>query len=128
MALQERDWMIPGDTPAEIERRDGSIWPPRRRLPSIAEIQFAVSHHYGMPMFEFMSDRRGNHISRPRMMAMYLCRKHTLKSYPAIGRAFAKDHTTVMHAIQRMPVLMEKHPEFKADYEAISAMLELIDE
>ena len=38
---------------------------------------------------------------------MYLCRKLTTLSLPDIGREFNKDHTTVLHAINKVETLLQ---------------------
>ncbi len=50
-------------------------------------------------MTDLVSPRRSKDVALPRQVAMYLARKLTHASYPAIGDRFGKrDHTTVMHA------------------------------
>lgn len=52
-----------------------------------------------MDLKDLISKKRNKHISYPRQIAMYLCRKYTDASYPQIGEQFGgRDHTTVMHA------------------------------
>ena len=38
----------------------------------------------------------------PRQIAMYLARSHTSLSFHDLGRVFGRDHTTVLHAVQRI--------------------------
>jgi chromosomal replication initiation ATPase DnaA len=33
---------------------------------------------------------------------MFLCRKHTGLSFPALGRFFQRDHTTVQHGVEKV--------------------------
>ena len=80
---------------------------PRAKLPhgnasSIAEIQAAVSAHFGLSPGELLSTTRSARIAWPRQVAMYLARELTGESLPAIGRHFGgRDHTTVLHACRR---------------------------
>ena len=47
-------------------------------------------------------------LARSRQIAMYLCREHTDLSLPKIGKRFGgRDHTTVMHAVDRIKTLMQ---------------------
>ena len=52
---------------------------------------------------------------------MTLARSMTGASYPAIGKAFQRDHTTVMSAVQRSAVLMQRYPEFAEKVNAVAA-------
>ncbi len=73
--------------------------PPSPRKITIEFIQKEVSGYYGLDVRELISKKRNKHISYPRQVAMYLCRKFTDASYPQIGEQFGgRDHTTVMHA------------------------------
>jgi chromosomal replication initiator protein len=66
---------------------------------TIEFIQKEVSSYYGLDLKDLISKKRNKHISYPRQIAMYLCRKYTDASYPQIGEQFGgRDHTTVMHA------------------------------
>lgn len=44
---------------------------------------------------------QGNAISKARAVGYWCCRRFGA-SYPEIGRAFKRDHTTVMHGVQRV--------------------------
>ena len=46
--------------------------------------------------------QRNRGVSEARQMSMYLIRKLTNLSLPDIGNEFAKDHTTVLHAIRKV--------------------------
>ena len=65
---------------------------------TIARIQDAVSQRFGVTLEELVSPRRSQAVAYPRQVAMYLSRELTDASLPAIGREFGRDHTTVIHA------------------------------
>ncbi|HEX8715307.1 MAG TPA: chromosomal replication initiator protein DnaA, partial [Solirubrobacteraceae bacterium] len=74
----------------------------RQRTCSAAEIQQAVSDHFGLAPTDLLSSSRTSRVAWPRQLAMYLARELTGKSLPAIGRDFGgRDHTTVLHACRR---------------------------
>lgn len=80
---------------------------PVDREPPIARIQRIVAAHYGIPPMEMVSARRSLRVARPRQVAMYLAKRTTPKSLPEIGRRFGnRDHTTVIHAIQKVESLI----------------------
>jgi chromosomal replication initiator protein len=82
--------------------------------PHITEIQAAVCQHYHIAPIEMVSQRKGRAVARPRQVAMYLSRELTPLSLPAIGRMFARDHTTVIHAIATIEAIMRNDPVFAA--------------
>ena len=72
---------------------------------------------------EVPDDLKGRSRVRPlldhRQVAFAVCRRVTGQSYPAIARAFNRDHTTIMHGIQRA----ENHPRLRPMVERIEAEL-----
>ena len=68
---------------------------------------------------DIRGDRRQQDIARARQVAMYLTRRITGLSYPAIGLKFGKDHSTVIHAEQRIEQLMGDDADFRATVEGL---------
>jgi chromosomal replication initiator protein len=93
--------------------------------PHVAEIQAAVCDHYHIRQIEMVSQRRGRAVARPRQVAMYLARELTPLSLPAIGRMFARDHTTVIHAIATIEAVMRTDPVFAASVAMLQHNLSL---
>ena len=85
------------------------------RRVTIDEIQRKVAEHYNIRVAEMTSKRRDRPVARPRQIAMYLAKELTTKSLPDIGRAFDRDHTTVIHAVKAIEQLREKDPLFKEE-------------
>lgn len=80
---------------------------------SCTRIGTIVAETFGVPVGAVVRGRaRRRDYMRPRQAAMYLARTLRNLSYPCIGRKFAKDHTTVMHACQVVPRLMAADPTF----------------
>jgi hypothetical protein len=73
-------------------------------LTQVQAIQRAVLTHYPeVTIRDIKSHRRTANVVLPRQLAMYMVRKLTLLSLPAIGRRFGgRDHTTVLHAVQKI--------------------------
>lgn len=79
---------------------------PIMKCPPACEIIQAVAEHFRIPVLEIVSQRRTKDIVRPRQVAMFLCKKLTLLSYPGISREFGRsDHTTSLHAFRRVTAL-----------------------
>jgi chromosomal replication initiator protein len=70
-----------------------------RRVITIEAIQAAVCDHYQIRIGDLLSQKRTRNIVVPRQVGMYLARKLTTASFPAIGERFGnRDHSTVIHA------------------------------
>jgi chromosomal replication initiator protein len=66
--------------------------------PDIDWIQKIVADFFHIRLADLKSKKRPQHIAFCRQVAMYLCRKMTDNSFPVIGDAFGRDHSTVIHA------------------------------
>jgi chromosomal replication initiation ATPase DnaA len=69
--------------------------------PAMASIIRQVAEQYGAAVEDVLGPSRGAFISEVRHAAMYECRAWCGRSYPAIGRAFNRHHTSVMHGVRR---------------------------
>ena len=58
-----------------------------------------------------ISQNRSKDVAYPRQMAMYMIRQELEYSFPDIAKIFKRDHTTVMHSIERVEKLMKQSPE-----------------
>lgn len=56
-----------------------------------------VAEHYGLTREQLLSKSRKPTLSQPRQVAMLMVRILTGLSYPAIGREFRRDHSSVMY-------------------------------
>ena len=76
---------------------------------TIQMIQKAAAEHFGLRVEEMRAKRRTKGIAFPRQVAMYLARELTDASLPRIGEEFGgRDHTTVMHACDRVKEALTK--------------------
>ena len=83
---------------------------------TIEVIQGTVAEYYRISLDEMLGRRRDKHIVFPRQVAMYLIREETASSLPAIGQAFGgKDHTTVLHAYEKIAELSREDSRLQAD-------------
>jgi chromosomal replication initiator protein len=82
---------------------------------SLERIQEVVARHYHVDIQDMKSRRRTDAIAFPRQIAMYLVRELTDFSTTHNGDAFGgKDHTTVMHATNKIKARLESDPFFAA--------------
>ncbi len=71
-----------------------------RRTPEIADIIAIVSRRFNVDPAAMVGPGRAQPETGARQLAMRLARELTGKSYPEIGRAFNRDHATVIHACE----------------------------
>lgn len=77
-------------------------------------IQDVVSSYFNLRIDDFKSKRRTKNVAFPRQIAMYLARKLTDLSLPKIGEEFGgRDHTTVIHAYEKITAGLEKDESLK---------------
>lgn len=69
---------------------------------TIRQIIRACALEYGVRPSYITGPRRYRTLIEPRHVAMFLCRDLTEASYPEIGRAFHRDHTTVINGERRI--------------------------
>jgi chromosomal replication initiator protein len=83
-------------------------------LNQIDIIQRAVLAKFpGVLLSDLKSNRRTAKVVLPRQIGMYLCREMTNKSLPDIGRRFGgRDHTTVIHAINKITGMIRDNEVF----------------
>lgn len=80
---------------------------------TIEYIQETIANYYDLDIEMLKSQRRTQNIAFPRQIAMYLCRKLTDLSLPKIGENFGgRDHTTVIHAYEKILNKIESDQEF----------------
>ena len=72
---------------------------------------------------ELRSHNRSRTLVQARQIAMYLVREMTDLSLPKTGEVFGKDHTTVLHAIQKVKTLVS---EKRAVYHQIQELTQRI--
>lgn len=77
-----------------------------------------VAQYYDIPVSDLTGSSRRQPLARQRQIAMSICREHTGLSLPKIGAAFGgRDHTTVMHAVDKIRGLL---PEDKDVYDQVT--------
>lgn len=91
---------------------------------SIFTIQQTVAKYFHISMEELKGKKRTRGIVVPRQVAMYLARELTDSSLPKIGTEFGgKDHTTVLHACDKIATALKKDITLKQDITAIKETL-----
>jgi chromosomal replication initiator protein len=96
----------------------GALGPLREASP--ADIESAVAHAYGVTVTELQSKKRQRRVTDPRQVAMYLQKALLDLPYTRIGERFGgRDHSTVIHSIQKVEEQLARDPEFRRKVEAL---------
>jgi chromosomal replication initiator protein len=78
----------------------------RPDAPTLTEIVRVVAAQFDVPVATLRSRSRSQAAVLPRQCAMYLARELTDASQQAIGEFFDRDHSTVVHACQRIDEML----------------------
>lgn len=88
------------------------------------EIIDVTAAFYSIELSEILGESRRRPLAHARQIAMYLVREMTDLSYPAIGKEFGgRDHTTVMHAVEKISLLLQDSPELYRDLQELTQRL-----
>ncbi len=92
----------------------------KKRLVSPKKIAEVVAEFYNIRMEDLIKQSRKKEFVKPRQIAMYLIRKELDNSFPSIGDFFGgRDHTTVMHAVDKVNNLISEKQNFKQEVDLI---------
>lgn len=95
-----------------------------KNVTTIPRIQQVVADYFDITVEDLTGKTRKRSIVVPRQIAMYLAREITKDSLPTIGKEFGgKDHTTVMHAVERVETLLKESPDTRSDISSIKNLL-----
>ncbi|EKU48164.1 chromosomal replication initiator protein DnaA [Staphylococcus massiliensis] len=96
------------------------IQSPKSKKITIQDIQKVVGQYYSVRLEDFAAKKRTKSIAYPRQIAMYLARELTDFSLPKIGEEFGgRDHTTVIHAHEKIRNDILNDPTFKQEVETL---------
>lgn len=84
-------------------------------VPSMQYIKNVVAEKYSVGVLDLISARRSLHICRARHIAAYLCATTTRRSLPAIGLAFNRDHTTILHSRDKVAEMIVADEDFEKE-------------
>lgn len=90
------------------------------KLLTIATISDLIASQYKVTVKDMQSRSRKKNLTFPRQVAMYLCRKHTEDSLADIGRAFNRDHSTVLHSIKKVTTMKNRSASIEAQMEMLN--------
>jgi chromosomal replication initiator protein len=95
-------WQRPVDL-AMAEEALSDVVRASARLVGLTDIEKAVCHTFGLTAESLQSGRKAKDVSHPRMLAMWLARKHTRAALSEIGHYFGgRSHSTVVSAQKKV--------------------------
>ncbi len=84
------------------------------RVVRLADIEQAVCSLFGVSIEDMKSSKRQKSLTQPRMLAMYLARKHTRSAYAEIGDFFGgRNHSTVIAAEKKILASLKQEEPIK---------------
>lgn len=83
-----------------------------------------IADNYNLTVEDLKSKKRLAKIAVPRQIGMYICRTHLKESLPKIGSEFGgKDHTTVMHSVEKIKKEIEKDKTLEEEINKLVAKI-----
>ena len=86
---------------------------------NIGDIQQAVANKYNIKLSDLKGKSRKKEIVNPRQIAMFICRELLDDSLVTIANAFERDHTTVIHGIDKIALMMEEDEDINQEILAL---------
>jgi chromosomal replication initiator protein len=81
---------------------------------SIQAINKMVCDYFNVNTSDMKSKKKNKSLVQPRQIAMYLAKELTSYSFTEIGSEFGgRDHTTIMHAFDRIQSLCNVNPDMR---------------
>ena len=90
-------------------------------LPTPSLIIGEVSRFYSVEESVLRSTLKNKKTAEARQIAMYLIRSLTNMSLPEIGREFGRDHTTVIHSLNKIDEALKNNPSLQNNLRDITA-------
>ena len=88
------------------------------------EVVDVVSKYYQIGKKQLLGQVRSRPIARPRQILMYLLRTHLGVPLQEVGRLVGgRDHTTVMHAVEKITQLATNDVQIREDIWKIKKMI-----
>jgi len=98
----------------------------QRREVDVEYIQDLVSSFYNIPAEDLLSKKRSADITRARHVAMYFCRQLLDTPLKQLGKEFGgKDHSTVIHAVEKIATNLEKDKKLKEEVVKLEAEIKI---
>jgi len=79
-----------------------------------------ICNQYDISKEDLIGQCRQKEMVRPRQVLMYLLKHEAGMTYPTIGKEIGgRDHTTIMHGVEKITHELKKNPDFLSELQAI---------
>lgn len=92
---------------------------PQHIRPSVLLVQRLVSERWGFDIHGMWSKSKAEPLRTARMQAMSILRRLTPLSTSELGRAFRRDHATVLNAVKGVQARCDTDASYRTQYEAL---------
>lgn len=107
-----------------VESALGDLIRPQVKNIDINDIQKETAKHYAVTISDLISKSRKQHTVLARQMAVFISHELTTLSLTKIGKHFGnRDHSTVLHSIDKIEKKMLEEASVKNDYDLIKLKL-----
>ena len=93
---------------------------------TVEAIKKAVAAHFNIKISDINSDSKKRVFSYPRQIAMYLSRELTDESLPQLGSSFERDHSTIMHAHDKIEADCKNNAQIRETITKLTEQLQLL--
>ena len=83
-----------------------------------------IARHFKVSISDLQSKSRKKTIAFPRQVSMYLARKYTEQGLMEIGKAFNRDHSTVLHSVRVITEAMSRNGSIRGQVELLARKLQ----
>ncbi len=102
------------------------LWGEEEKIITIEHIQRKAAEFFGIKLSDMRAKNRTKAVAFPRQIAMFLARHLTHASLTEVGRSFGgKDHTTVLHAVEKIQGMLQDDPKFKKTVDTLTQSITL---
>lgn len=92
----------------------------KKKILSVKKLMEIVADFYNITTEDLLKQSRRKEYVKPRQIAMFLMRIQLENSFPSIGEHFGgRDHTTVMHAVDKISRLISEKESIKQEVDLI---------
>lgn len=90
---------------------------------TIDDVLSQIENYYKVKISDITGNSRSRSIVYPRQIAMYLCRQLLDIPYASIGTKFNKDHSTVMHSVEKVENMLLNSRNIQEEVEILKKLI-----